>query len=100
MLQPVRARLLVIIFAALWVSALPMALATPIDADGPSGLSDNADFDDLIVSFTSPTAAVAPALVLVVIPSFVVTEAVVLSRTRPPSDGPRASVESRAPPLA
>jgi hypothetical protein len=100
MLRPVRARLLVIIVAALWASVLPMALATPIDADGPSGLSDNADFDDLIVSFTSPTAAVAPALVVVVIPSFVLTDAVMLSRARPPSDGPRASVESRAPPLA
>jgi len=100
MLQPVRARLLVVIVAALWALVLPIAHATPIDADGPSGFSDNADFDDLIVSFTSPTAAIAPALVVVVTPCVVAVEAVALPRLRPPADGPRASVDSRAPPLA
>lgn len=100
MLQPVRARFLVVLVAVLWALVLPMALATPIDADGPSGLSDNADFDDLIVSFTSPTAAVAAALVVVVTPCVAAAEAAVLPRLRPPADGPKASVDSRAPPLA
>jgi hypothetical protein len=39
----------------------------PLDADGPSGLSDNADFDDLIGSITSPTAAVPPVLIKVAV---------------------------------
>src|SRR5215813_5801873 len=60
-----RARLLVALTLLLWAWVLPMAHAMPIDADGPSGLSDNADFDDLIVSLTSPTAAVTPRVVMV-----------------------------------
>src|SRR5262245_49139879 len=50
-----RARLLVIVILVVWAWVVPIAHTMPIDADGPSGLSDNADFDDLIVSLTSPT---------------------------------------------
>src|SRR5215470_13024631 len=61
----VAGRLFVIISLAVLMWVLSAAHTLPIDADGPSGLSDNADFDDLIVSLTSPTAAVAPVLVLI-----------------------------------
>jgi len=47
-----RARLLVTAIFMLWAWVLPIAHAMPIDADGPSGLSDNTDLDDLIVSLT------------------------------------------------
>ena len=47
-----RARLLVIVILVVWAWVLPIAHTMPIDADGPNGLSDNADFDDLIVSLT------------------------------------------------
>jgi hypothetical protein len=45
-----RAKLLMLVSLALWASVLPVAHAMPIHADGSSGLSDSADFDDLIVS--------------------------------------------------
>ena len=59
-----RARLLIAVILGLWAWVLPIAHTMPIDADGPSGLSDNADFDDLIVRLTSPTAAATPMGVL------------------------------------
>ena len=94
-----RARLLVTVILVLWAWVLPMAHTMPIDADGPSGLSDNADFDDLIVSLTSPTAAVTPGLVMVAAACSVTIDVVV------PGPGPasciiRSCVDSRAPPLA
>lgn len=94
-----RARLLVVIIIALWAWVLPIAQAMPIDADGPSGFSDNADFDDLIVSLTSPTAAVTPVLLMVATASFIVMDAVMLPRPTPVPDVGRPSIESRAPPL-
>jgi hypothetical protein len=63
-----QAKLLAIISLALWAWVLPAAHAMPLDADGPSGLSDDADFDDLIVSITSLTAAVTPVLVKIAAP--------------------------------
>ena len=94
-----RSRLLVVISLALWVWVLPVAHAMPLDADGPSGLSDNGDFDDLIVSLTSPTAAgTVPAVVAGASTNAI--EAVVLSGPGPVRSVGRSSVEGRAPPLA
>src|SRR5262249_61182398 len=67
-----------VISVALWVWVLPAAHAMPLDADGPSGFSDNGDFDDLIVSLTSPTAAVTSVLVRVPAAWSVAIDAVVL----------------------
>src|SRR5262249_141405 len=65
MLRAMRAKLLATVILVRWAWVVPVAHTMPIDADGPSGLSDNADFDDLIVSLTSPTAAVTPRVVMV-----------------------------------
>jgi hypothetical protein len=92
-------RLLVVILVVLWTWVLPIAQAMPIDADGPSGLSDDADFDDLIVSLTSSTAGVMPVLSIVVA-CFVVIEMVSLPRLHPVGHLLPPSVESRAPPAA
>ena len=91
------ARALVILTLALFAWFLPVAHATPIDADGPSGVSDSADFDDLIVSLTSPTAAVVQPLATVTAAYFALVAAVDLAHaTRGPSLTP-PTVESRAP---
>jgi len=95
-----RSRLLVVISLALWVWVLPVAHAMPLDADGPSGLSDNGDFDDLIVSLTSPTAAVTSVLVRVPAAWSVAIDAVVLPAAGSCAYVVASSVESRAPPLA
>ncbi len=92
-------RLLVVIVVALWTWVLPIAQAMPIDADGPSGLSDNADLDDLIVSLTSSTAGVMP-VPSIVAACFVVIEMVLLPRQHPVGHFLPPSVESRAPPPA
>jgi hypothetical protein len=96
-----RNRLLVVAMVALWAWTVPVVQTMPIDADGPSGLSDNADFDDLIVSLTSPTLAVAPTLVAAAFGAVFVCLATVplvapcaLSQADPRSAG------IRAPPLA
>lgn len=70
-----------------WV--VPLAHATPTDAHGPSGLFDNADFDDLILSVPVVIAAACPIAV----------DAVGRgpSRVRPVV---RSSIRSRAPPLS
>ena len=94
-----RAKLLVSIVFVLWAWVLPMVHAMPIDADGPSGLSDNADFDDLILSLASPTAAVASMLVVAIPASFNVIEAVAELMPIRLSYLVRSSVESRAPPV-
>jgi hypothetical protein len=100
MLCAMRARLLVVITIALWAWVLPIAQAMPIDADGPNGFSDNADFDDLIVSLTSPTAAVTSVLLVVAAASSIAMDAVMLRRPTPVANIGRPSIESRAPPLA
>jgi hypothetical protein len=92
-------QLFVIISLALLMWVLPVAHALPIDADGPSGLSDNADFDDLIVSLTSPTAAIAPVLVVIIPASLNATENVTPSEPTTVHRLVRSSVEGRAPPL-
>jgi hypothetical protein len=84
-------RLCVIISLTLLVWVLPAAHALPIDADGPSGLSDNADLDDLIVSLTSPTAAIAPGLVVIIPAGLNVTENVAPSRPITVHRGPSQS---------
>ena len=96
-----RNRLLAVAMVALWAWTVPVAQAMPIDADGPSGLSDNGDFDDLIVSLTSPTLAVAPTLVVAAFRDVLVCLATVplltdctVSQVDPRSAG------TRAPPLA
>ena len=94
-----RARLLVTVILVLWAWVLPIAHTMPIDADGPSGLSDNADFDDLIISLTSPTAAVTPGLVRVAA-ACAVTSDVVVPEPDPASCIIGSSEDSRAPPLA
>jgi hypothetical protein len=100
MLPAMRGKLLAVAMVALWAWVVPVAQAMPIDADGPSGLSDNADFDDLIVSVTSPTLATTPALPIVVgVPSIVIAIVTLLAPC-PVSEVVRPSVESRAPPLA
>jgi hypothetical protein len=98
MLLSVAGRLLVVITLALWSWVLPVAHAMPIDADGPHGLSDNADLDDLIVSLTSPTAVVAPGLALTGA-CFIAISALVPTKPIPVRFLVPASVESRAPPL-
>jgi hypothetical protein len=95
-----RARLLIVLGLALRVWILPIAHAMPIDADGPSGLSDNADFDDLIIGLTSPAAAVAPPPVVIAPASGNAIGAVVLPERSPTRSVVRFSVETRAPPLA
>jgi hypothetical protein len=92
-------RLFPIICVALIAWVLPAAHAMPIDTDGPSGLSDNADLDDLIVSFTSPTAAAAPMFV-VIIPASNVVHTLVASPPLLATFLVLSPVESRAPPLA
>ena len=89
-----------IIGLVLWAWVLPVAHAMPLDADGPSGLSDNADFDDLIGSITSPTAAVPPVLIKVAVPWSMAVDAVVLTAPGSVSSVFLSCVESRAPPLA
>jgi hypothetical protein len=77
-----------------------MAYALPIDADGPSGVSDNADLDDLIVSFTSPTAAaVAFVLVLSIQACLNVIVKIAPARSISVHYVVPSSVEGRAPPL-
>ena len=93
-----RAKLLVSVILALWAWVLPIAHTMPIDADGPSGLSDNADLDDLIVRLTSPTAVAAPVLSVVDAACLIAIAAVVLPA--PVCYVGRASVEDRAPPRA
>jgi hypothetical protein len=95
-----QAKLLAIISLALWAWVLPVAHAMPLDADGPSGLSDDADFDDLIVSITSATAAVTPVLVKIAAPWSMAVDAVVLAAPGSVRYVVSSSVESRAPPLA
>jgi hypothetical protein len=94
-----RTRLLVVLAVALWTWVLPIAQAMPIDADGPSGFSDNADFDDLIVGLTSSTAGAMPVLSIVAA-CFVVIELVFFPRRSPAGPVLRPSVDSRAPPIA
>ena len=98
--RAMRAGLLVTVILALWAWVLPIAHAMPIDADGPRGLSDNADFDDLIVSLTSPTATVTPGIVRVAGACSVAIDIVVPAAPGPVSCVIGSSVESRAPPLA
>jgi hypothetical protein len=93
----VAGRLLVIISLSLLTWVLPVAHALPIDADGPGGFSDNADLDDLIVSFTSPTAAVAPPVVLLIPARFNPIETIAPSKSVPVRYLVRFS--GRAPPL-
>ena len=93
-----RARLLVIVLLGLWAWVLPIAHTIPIDADGPSGLSDNADFDDLIVRFTSPTAAAATPVVDAA--CSVASDDFVLSGSGPLPCDRQASAKGRAPPRA
>jgi hypothetical protein len=94
-----RARLLIIVTLALWAWVLPVAHTMPIDANGPSGLSDNEDFDDLLLSLTSPTAAAVPTLMVIPNRSIAIN-AVVLLGTGPVRSVVRSSVAIRAPPLA
>jgi hypothetical protein len=100
MLRAMRARLLITVILGLWAWVLPIAHTMPIDADGPSGLSDNADFDDLIVRLTSPTAAATPVFSVVDAACSLAIAAVVLPGSAPVCYGGRASVEGRAPPRA
>jgi hypothetical protein len=95
----VAGRLFVIISLALLTWVLPVAHAMPIDADGPSGFSDNADLDDLIVSLTSPTAAVAPVAVLIIPACLNVIQTVAPPRPVPVDHRARFLVEGRAPPF-
>src|SRR2546425_694626 len=97
MLRAMGTKLLVLSAIALWAWVLPIANAMPIDADGPSGFSDNADFDDLIISLTSPTAAVTPMPLAVAAACFTVSDIVVLLRPTPLHAVVRPSVESRPP---
>jgi len=97
--RPVPGRLCIIISLALLAWILPVAHAMPIDADGPSGFSDNADFDDLILSLTSSTAAVAPALVVIPATCLDVVAAVAPPKPIQARSLVRSSVESRAPPV-
>src|SRR5262245_27989610 len=100
MLRAMRAKLLATVILVRWAWGVPVAHTMPIDADGPSGLSDNADFDDLIVSLTSPTAAVTPMVVMVARACSVAIDVVALPAPGPVSCVIGSSVESRAPPLA
>jgi hypothetical protein len=97
--RAVPGRLCIIISLALLTWILPVAHSMPIDADGPSGFSDNGDFDDLIVSLTSPTAAVAPAFVVITAICLDVVDAVAPPKPIQARSLIRSSVESRAPPL-
>jgi hypothetical protein len=65
----------------------------------PERASDNADFDDLIVSITSPTAGVTAVLVQVAAPWSLAVDAVVLAPPGSVCSVVSSSVESRAPPL-
>jgi hypothetical protein len=91
--------MLVAVIFVLWAWVLPMAHAMPIDADGPSGLSDNADLDDLIVSLTSPTAAAAPVRVLIIPARFSPIETIARPKAIPVRHIVLSSVAGRAPPL-
>jgi hypothetical protein len=95
-----RVRLLAVFTLVLSAWVLSVAHAMPIDADGPNGLSDNADFDDLIVSLTSPTAATTPVLVVIAAVCSVATDTVVLLAPSPVCSAVLSYIESRAPPLA
>jgi hypothetical protein len=95
-----RARLLVLVVVAMWLWAVPAAHTMPVDADGPSGLSDNGDFDDVILSITSPTLATATPLVLVPWASFIALGMVVPLPTTAPSRWARSVGLTRAPPRA
>ncbi len=99
-LRAMRNRLLVVAMFALWAWTVPVAQSMPIDADGPSGLSDSADFDDLILSLTSPTLALAPALVIMVGVVFVALTAVPLLVLGTVRQADPRSAGIRAPPLA
>lgn len=97
MLATMGGRLLAVLTLALWVWVLPLAHAMPVDADGPSGLFDNGDLDDLILSFTSPTAAVTPMLA-VLAPCSRAIDTVVMPSTSSRRSVVRSSGEIRAPP--
>jgi len=84
----------------MWGWVPPVAHGMPLDGDGPSGLSDNADLDDLIVSVTSLTAAVTPVLIIVDAACSIAMDAVLLPARASVSCVVCSSVESRAPPLA
>jgi hypothetical protein len=96
-----RGRLLVVAVVVLFAWVVPVVHTMPIDADGPSGLSDNGDFDDLIVSLASPTLAVTPPMLLVVVGVVLVFLAAV--PLEPPcavSQAESRSLGIRAPPSA
>jgi hypothetical protein len=94
-----RARLLAVLALALLGVVLAGAHMIATDADGPDGLSDNSDLDDLLLRLTSPTAA-APSVGVGIAPCSVAIDAVVLPATNRACSVVRPSVGSRAPPLA
>ena len=95
-----RGRLLVVAVVVLFAWVVPVVHTMPIDADGPSGLSDNGDFDDLIVSLASPTLAVTPTLLIVVGVVLVFLAAVPLEPACAVSQAESRSLGIRAPPSA
>jgi hypothetical protein len=94
-----RLRIFCLVVAAMWIWVVPVAHTMPIDADGPSGLSDNGDFDDVILSVTSPTLAVAAACVQAPPSGQIHPGGTVLPPTDCPRQFTRPLSPGRAPPL-
>jgi hypothetical protein len=93
-------KIFAILAAALWLWIVPAAHLLPVDSDGPSGMTDGNDFDDLILSITSPTAAVATPIVLVVSTLFVAVSTIMLLPAEIIREHPLRLRSPRAPPLA
>jgi hypothetical protein len=95
-----RLRIVRLMVAAMWIWVVPAAHTIPIDADGPSGLSDNGDFDDVILSVTSPDLAVAAPCVRPPSACPIHLGSVLLLPTDCPRQFTRPLSPGRAPPLA
>jgi hypothetical protein len=91
-------KILAALATALWIWIIPAAHMMPIDADGPSGLTDGNDFDDVIVGLTSATAAVVTPSVLLSW-AIVVLGTIVVSSPTARSEQTLRRISSRAPPF-
>jgi len=93
-------RLVRLSLVAAALALAPVAYASPPDDSSLAGLYDNADFDDVVLLFTSNLGAIQPAIMSSVRPAASVVALVTPTTAgqRPP--GPLSFALSRAPPLA
>jgi hypothetical protein len=79
---------------------LTLALASPVDPPWISGISDAADYDDVIALATSATGNVASVVPAVLPPSLPLIGCLLDCGETAASDRPASALRPRAPPVA